>query len=174
MIKEKCPICDEENIIFQQHKSFDPYAGEVKITTIKCNYCDYKKNDVELEKISKPKTYEVEIENENDLNIRIIKSSNSDIEIPELSLYLESSNTSEGFITNVEGLLKRFENQIKFIKKSSNLNNEKKENLNLIIKNIEKVFLGKKKIKIKLIDNFGNSAIISQKAKIKENGEKHQ
>ena len=70
---------------------------------------------------------------------------------------------SEGYVTNIEGLLKKVKDVIERKKESLE---EKKERIQAIklIKKINKILFGQDKIKITIEDPSGNSAIISDKA----------
>jgi zinc finger protein len=74
---------------------------------------------------------------------------------------------SIGFISNIEGILSRFEKIIEDEYKDSEDDETKKHAKNLL-KKIRKVKFGDVPLKIIIEDPSGNSAIISQKAKIEK------
>jgi len=73
---------------------------------------------------------------------------------------------SEGFISNIEGIIKRFQQQINILKSDSTLD-KSQEKIKNIIKGIEQVLAGEKEMTLKLTDKSGNSTIISDKVKVK-------
>jgi zinc finger protein len=94
-----------------------------------------------------------------DLDIKVIKSGTATITIPEFGATITPGPFSEGFITNVEGVLERVEDALTFMlssadgkrlkkgekmRKQMQMSRESKPNFTLIIK-----------------DPFGNSDIIS-------------
>ena len=80
---------------------------------------------------------------------------------------MEPGVASIGFVSNVEGLLDRFK---KVIEDERNVteDDEIKDNAKKLLKKIWKVKLGELPIKIIIEDETGNSAIISDKAKIEK------
>jgi len=103
----KCPCCGRDlNILTHIHEI--PYFGKIAIFTVICE-CGFKKTDIEYLEEKKFKKHILKVESEKDLEAKIVRSSYGKIEIPELGLELLPGPAAEGFITNVEGLLMRFE-----------------------------------------------------------------
>jgi zinc finger protein len=76
---------------------------------------------------------------------------------------IESGSASNGYVTNVEGLLNRFKKQIEFLKESSDDKADQKKAKNYL-KKLQKVVWGQEPLTLVLEDKTGNSAIISEKA----------
>ncbi len=74
---------------------------------------------------------------------------------------------SEGFITNVEGVIRKFQNQIISLKDGEE-DKAKRKTLKNLLKGIDQVLDGEKKITMKMIDKSGNSAIVSDKVTVKK------
>jgi zinc finger protein len=165
---QQCPICAQEKATFSEYEIEDAYAGPIAIFTIKCLACNFKNSDLEFIEPGKPAEYSLDIEGKEDLSIRVIKSGMCEIKIPSFRLTVDSSMGSEGFITNVEGLLRRFEQQINILKEDSELDKLQRKKLKNVLQGLEEVYAGEKKITIKMKDESGNSAIISDKVKIKK------
>lgn len=165
---QQCPVCGQEKATFTEYETEDPFAGTIAIFAIKCNACGFKNSDLEFIEPGQPAEYSLDIESKEDLNIRVIKSGACEIKIPSFRISVDSSMGSEGFISNVEGVITKFKNQILLLKDDSDLEKEQRKKLKNILKGIEQVLNGEKKITLKLIDDSGNSAIISDKASIKK------
>lgn len=165
---QECPVCTKKEAVFSEYETSDPFAGQIAIFTIKCNACGFKNSDLEFLEPKQPAEYKLEISCLEDLNIRVIKSGVCQIKIPNFRISVESTMNSEGFISNVEGVLNRFKKQIEFLKQDADLDKTKRKKIKNILKGLEQVFNGEKKITLKLIDETGNSAIISDKAEIKK------
>jgi len=166
--KQQCPMCAKNNAVFSEYEIEDPYAGPIAIFSIKCNSCGYKNSDLEFIEPGEPAEYILDIESKEDLNIRVIKSGQCEIKIPSFRISVDSSMNSEGFISNVEGVLNRFKKQIEFLKTDSDLDKLQRKKLKNILNGLDDVFEGTKKITLKLIDKTGNSAMISDKVKVKK------
>ena len=102
-----CPSCNKKSLRVNNTIISIPYFGEVLDFTILCSNCDYKKADIMPIEVKEPSRYSLNVESACDVNIRIVKSSTCTIKIPELGVTVEPGPISEGYISNVEGLLSR-------------------------------------------------------------------
>ena len=159
---EKCPICGANTLTLTEMERDVPYFGPLAIFSMDCSSCKYHKADVEALEEHEPAKFVVEVENDEDLKIRVIKSSFALIKIAHVGS-IEPGETSNGYITNVEGILNRMKRQVESIRDTSDDPSDVKKAKN-IIKKLQKVLWGQEKIKITLEDPTGNSAIISDKA----------
>jgi len=105
--------------------------------------------------------YTFEVQNENDLNVRIIKSSQATIKIPRL-IEITPGPISNGYVTNVEGILSRIKKVIEDQKNDEDPAVAKKAKNHL--KKIQRVLWGRESLTIIIDDPSGNSAILSDKA----------
>ncbi|MFW5704807.1 MAG: ZPR1 zinc finger domain-containing protein [Nanoarchaeota archaeon] len=165
---QQCPVCGQNKAVFTEYEIEDAFAGPIAIFTIKCNSCGFKSSDLEFIEPGQPAEYSVDIESKEDLSIRVIKSGGCEIKIPNFRISVDSTFNGEGFISNVEGVLNRFRGQIELLKGDSDLEKTDRKKLKNLIKGIDEVLAGEKKITIKLRDSTGNSAIISDKAQVKK------
>lgn len=165
---QQCPICAQNKATFSEYEIDDAFAGPIACFSIKCNACGFKNSDLEFLEPGPAAEYSIDIETKEDLNIRVIKSGECEIKIPSFRISVDSTMSSEGFISNIEGVLNRFKHQIEFLREDLDLEKEKRKKLKNILNGIEEVFNGEKKITVKLIDKSGNSAIISDKVQVKK------
>lgn len=165
---QQCPICGKNKATFSEYEIDDAYAGPIAIFSIKCLDCGFKNSDLEFIEQGEPAEYSVDIESLEDLNIRVIKSGACEIKIPNFRISVDSTMGNEGFISNIEGVIDRFKQQILFLKRDSDLDKTKRKKLKNLLKGIEDVLAGERKITLKLIDDSGSSAIISDKVKVKK------
>src|SRR3989338_7700471 len=91
----------------------------------------------------------------------------ADIKVPQLHMSVTPGPASEGYISNIEGLLNRFEKVIEDERESSEEENAKTTAKNLL-KKIRKVKWGEMPLKIVIEDPSGNSAIISEQTIIEK------
>lgn len=165
---QECPACGEKKAVFTEYETEDPYCGPIAIFSIKCEACGYKNSDLEIIENGTPAEYSLEIENPQDLSARVIKSGACEIKIPSFRISVDSDANSEGYVTNIEGLINRFKKNVSLLKDDPDISKEERKKVKNILKNIDKVLFGEKKIKIVLRDTTGNSAIISDKVQIKK------
>lgn len=163
---QRCPICHKNTLTLTEITKEIPYFGKIFIFSMKCSSCKYSISDIESETKKEPSKYIFEITSSKDMNIRVVKSSNATIKIPQLKMSVKPGPASEGYISNIEGILDRF---VKIIEKEKQSEDKKvKKHAKNLLKKIRKVKQGDIKLKIIIEDPTGNSAIISDKAKIEK------
>ena len=159
---QQCPICMKNTLTLMEDEQEVPYFGKMAVFSMTCSDCGFRKADVEALEPQEPVKFSIEIDSEDDMNIRIIKSSEATVKIPHV-ITMESGPASNGYITNVEGLLLKAKEAIQTMKESDDDKSVQKKCKNML-KKLQKVIWGQEKIKITIEDPTGNSAIISEKA----------
>ena len=157
-----CPMCMKKTLTLMEEEMEVPYFGKLFLFSMTCSNCKYHKADVESIEKKDPTKYTLEVNSENDMKIRIVKSSQATVKIPHITT-IEPGVQSNGYITNVEGLLNRVKQQIEQIRDSEEDDSLRKKAKNML-KKLTKVMWGNDKLKIIIEDPSGNSAIISEKA----------
>lgn len=159
---QKCPICGKKTLVLMQEQIEIPFFGKTLIFSMNCSDCKYHKADVESMEEKEPCKYTLEISKEDDLKIRIVRGSNATVKVPHITT-IEPGEGANGYITNVEGILKRIKHQIEVVKETEEDDAAKKKAKNLL-KKLTKIMWGQEKTKLIIEDPTGNSAIISEKA----------
>jgi zinc finger protein len=109
----KCPVCSVDGVATSIMKEIEiPHFGKVLETTIQCEKCGFKHSDVIALEHNDPAKYSLKITKET-LSVRVVRSQSATVTIPELGVKVEPGPKSEGYVTNVEGILTRFEGAIK-------------------------------------------------------------
>ncbi len=157
-----CPMCRKKTLTLMESKLEVPYFGNVFVFSMTCSSCNYRKADLEAEEKKEPCKYTFEVKNKKDLNVRVIKSSEATVKIPHVGT-MSPGPASEGFISNVEGIIVKFKEQVETLRDTEEDPAAKKKAKKLL-KKIQKVLWGNEKLKIIIEDPTGNSAIISDKA----------
>ena len=100
------------------------------------------------------------------LSTRVAKSQTATITIPELGIKVEPGPKSQGYVSNVEGILSRFEEAvIRAIKlEGENIDVDVQENALNIIELITNIKMGDLETVMILEDPFGNSVIDDEDA----------
>lgn len=108
----KCPACAVEGVAKSIMKEIEiPHFGKVLETTIQCPSCGFRHSDVICLEQNDPAKYILEI-NKNNLSVRVVRSQSATVTIPEAGIKVEPGPKSEGYVTNVEGVLTRFESAV--------------------------------------------------------------
>jgi zinc finger protein len=159
---QDCPFCHEKTMTMVESEKDIPYFGLTYIFSMDCSSCKYHKADVEAAERREPTRYIVEISKEEDMKIRIVKSSEATVKLPHITT-IEPGSASNGYVTNVEGILNRIKHEIEVIRDSAEEEEDRKKAKNLL-KKLTRIMWGQESIKLTIDDPSGNSAIISDKA----------
>jgi len=160
--KQPCPMCGKNTLTLIEAEDNIAYFGKVYLFSMDCSNCKYKKADIEAAEQKEPCKYTLEVNSEKDMSIKIVKSSNATVKIPHV-ITITSGPASQGYITNVEGLLNKVKSAIQSAMDAEEDKNAVKKARKLI-KKINRVVWGSEKLKIIIEDPSGNSAIVSDKA----------
>ena len=163
-------MCESSNVEFGEMFYELPYVGKSYLYSIFCKNCGYRKRDIILLEIKEPRRYIITISNPEDLCIKIIRSHTARIILPEVGIEINPGAAAEMFINNVEGLIQKVLEVVEMAKRFNERegNEEGVKNAEMIISYLNEVLNGKKKLTIIIEDKFGNSAILSDKAKVEK------
>lgn len=159
---EQCPICGEKTLTLTEMTRDIAFFGELSLFSMTCSSCHYHKADVESLEEHEPAKFSFTVESEEDLKVRVIKSSMGLVKFGRLGS-IEPGEAANGYITNIEGLINRIKQRIEFIRDNSDDADERKKAKNHM-KKITRVLWGQEALTITIEDPTGNSAIISEKA----------
>ncbi len=162
--RTSCPLCQEDLIISWQGDEI-PYFGEVMHIAARCK-CGFRFADTLILSQKEPTRYELQLEGPDDLNIRVVRSTSGTIRIPELGIVVEPGSISDSYVTNIEGVLDRIYNVVVTATKWSEDDEEKYSRGLEVQNNLKEAIEGTRSLTVIVEDPFGNSAIISDKAKI--------
>jgi zinc finger protein len=153
-----CPVCNAKGSMEITTKTEKiPYFGEIMESTVKCRECGYKHSDTICLDQKEPVRYSMKIKKDN-LNARVVKSQSATVTIPQLGLKVEPGPKSQGYVSNIEGLLNRFESAVITALKWAEDDNVK-ENALKILDEIVEVKSGKKEVTVIIEDPFGHSMV---------------
>jgi zinc finger protein len=156
-----CPTCNTE-IEYLYTTENIPYFSDILIISAICDSCGYKYVDTQLLRSHEPVRYEVAVDKEEDLGIRVVRSMSASLEIPELGVRIDPGPACQGFVSNIEGVLDRVEQIVKGALLWGE--NKERENASILLEKIKGVKCGAFPITLILEDRCGNSAIIADKA----------
>ncbi len=158
-----CPVCAKKTLTLTESEMEVPYFGTLLIFGMNCSDCGFKKGDVEAAEQKEPSKWTFEVASTKDLSVRVVKSSEGTVKLGNIGS-IEPGPSSEGYVTNVEGLITRIKEQVEHLRDAAE-EEEDKEKARNVLKKILRVFGGNDALKITIEDPSGNSAIISEKAK---------
>lgn len=160
-----CLFCKEKTLTLTEETYNIPHFGKCFLMSMNCTSCSYNSSDVEAEERKPPTKQTFMLENKKDLNVRVIKSSEATVRVPQLKMEVTPGIASSGYISNVEGVLLRFKKIIEKERDGADDPSIRKHAKNLL-KKLWKAELGEFPLKIIIEDPSGNSAIISDKTEV--------
>ena len=113
-----CPICASTgNVNMMAHIDEIPYFGEHTQVTILCHDCGWRQTDFIPAEGKKAGGWSMVIDSEDKLRARVVRSSSCTVRIPELDLEVNPGTSSTGYVSNVEGVLHRFQEIINMVER---------------------------------------------------------
>ena len=107
-----CPVCKRPLKVVVKEQS-DFVGGSVTLVALICKACPYKTLDILPNESHPPARLVFHVRSERDLNVIVARSSTATIRIPEIKASITPGTASPGFITTVEGVLRRFKMHLK-------------------------------------------------------------
>ena len=131
--KAPCPICKKKSLELREEETEVPYFGKMFLFSMACEECKYYKADMEALEKQEPCKWTFEVDGEEDLKVRVIKSAEATVKIPHVAS-ITPGPASNGYITNVEGIINRIKHQIESARDSEEDNAVKKKAKNMLKK----------------------------------------
>ncbi len=157
-----CPACGREILIVYERLEI-PHFSDVLLIVVACEGCGYRHVDTIILGEGEPVRWTVRVESPEGLSIRVVRSTTGTIEIPELGMKVEPGTACEGFVTNVEGVLKRFEQAVGSYLMGTDDEGER-ERARAVLDRIAAARNAAMPFTLILEDPAGNSALIGEKA----------
>ena len=163
-MKIDCPVCGGKNTAISITETHEvAYFGEVIESLVQCDKCGFKHSDVMCVEQKDPAKHSLQI-TQDSLSSRVVRSQTSTVSLPEIGIKVEPGPKSEGYVSNVEGVLVRFkeatERALNMFHDETSQNNGK-----IVLDNIEKVLNGELETLLLIEDPFGQSKIMDIHAK---------
>lgn len=145
------------------HRLEIPHFSDLLLVVISCGTCGYRHTDTIILGEGDPVRWTVRVEEPGDLAIRVARSTTGTIEIPELGLAVEPGTACEGFVTNIEGVLSRFEQAVETVLANPESDEERAAALRM-----KETLAAAREVAfpftVILEDPAGNSVLVSEKA----------
>ncbi len=169
-VEHPCPACGEEDCLNLLANTSDiPYFGEHTQITLSCNSCGLRQTDFIPSEERGPTGHRLLVSEEEHLNVRVVRGPSATIRIPELDLEIAPGSHASGYVTNIEGLIRRFADIIQMmarqIEKEESEGVEGASSQLAILSMLEEAILtaveepGKVSIELELLDPKGHSSI---------------
>jgi zinc finger protein len=134
------------------------HFGAVLLSVAACQRCGYRHSDVIALTNREAIALTAKISCLDDLNMRVIKSGTATVSIPEFGATITPGPYSEGYISNVEGLLAKIEDALTFMLSTAKGKRLKKGER--MLKKMQIARDSKPRFTLIIKDPLGNSAIV--------------
>lgn len=163
--ESRCPVCGADHAVLRTIRLDVPYFGEIFETIFLCSRCGFKHADTMMPRRGLPVEYSIRVESEADLFVRAVKSSSATVAVPELGLLWEPGPASLAEVTNVEGLLRRFEDAVR---RAMSLfeSEETASRGQKLLDDLDAVIEGRAQASVVMKDPYGNSALLDPSGRV--------
>ena len=114
-VESVCPVCNSENTKVTQKIMDIPHFPQMWFFNLTCGDCHFVHNDFLNLSVKEPTRYTYHAENEDDYTSKIVRASNGTIRFPQLGAMIEPGPNADGFISNIEGILRDIQSKAKFL-----------------------------------------------------------
>ena len=127
VIEQSCPMCHEESSVSMLVNVHEiPYFGEQTELTLACKSCGWRKTDFIAGDGGEPVAWTISV-NSDTLDGRVVRSSSCTVRIPELEIEVEPGVAADGYVSNVEGVISRFEDAIGMLKRQAQSEGDRRD-----------------------------------------------
>jgi len=161
VIPAPCPECGKEIEYIYDTENI-PYFSDILLISGVCN-CGFRIVDTMVLNDHEPCRWEMKVETQNDLDARVIRSMQGEIDIPEFGINIHPGPACFGFVSNIEGILERAEDAVK--RASISCEGDEITRAAELLEEIEKAKKSELPFTVIITDPSGNSGIVSSKAK---------
>ena len=162
-IEQPCPICDSvSGLTMIAHTTEIPYFGEHTQLTLLCDLCGWKHTDFIPAEGRKPGSWSLLIDSTEHMSTRIVRSGSCTVRLVELDLEALPGGASTGYVSNIEGVLSRFEEVIISLQRGAE--REVASQCTDLLAVLSRVRSGDYSVQLQLLDPMGHSQILHDDA----------
>ena len=157
---QRCPVCSRDAFSTTLIPYEIPHFRMSMFFVLHCDSCGYKNSDIISMDEKKPVRQSIRVSGSDALDVRVIKSSTAKVIVPGI-IEVVGGSMSEGYISNVEGVLNRILGALEFARHTS----EDEKEMKLAerhIRHIRDAIDGVGSIDLIIDDPAGNSAILGK------------
>lgn len=157
---ERCPVCGRDSLRVTEVLYNDSAFGELILYSNQCDYCGFRRVDIQYLNSRGPSRIVYEVEDDVDVyRTYVFRSRTARISSPELGFEIDPGPDAEAMITTVEGLLLRM---LDVAERMEVLNEDNEESVNRLREfkdRVQRALQGNLRFRIIIEDPNGNSII---------------
>ncbi len=163
-IDVSCIICGfDEGLKMLAHTEEIAYFGEHTQVTLTCPGCGWRQTDFIPAEAREGSCQTYHIDSAEDLQVRIIRGSACTVRLIELDLEVRPGSHSTGYVSNIEGVLNRFQDVIDMVDRQAVVegNEEAISELSKLTEAMLEIREGKRGATLEFLDPHGHSMIMT-------------
>jgi zinc finger protein len=164
-IEVSCVICGyDEGLSMLAHTEEIAYFGEHTQITLTCPGCGWRQTDFIPAEAREGSCQSYLIDSIEDLKVRVIRGSAGTVRLLELDLEARPGSHSTGYVSNIEGVLNRFQDVIDMVGRQAAIeaNEETITELAQLTQAMIEIRGGKREATLQFLDPHGHSMILTE------------
>ena len=164
-IEVSCIICGyDEGLSMLAHTEEIAYFGEHTQITLTCPGCGWRQTDFIPAEAREGSCQTYLIDSIEDLKVRVIRGSACTVRLLELDLEVRPGSHSTGYVSNIEGVLNRFQDVIDMVGRQAAIegNEEDIAGLAQLTQAMSEIREGQREATLQVLDPHGHSMILTE------------
>ncbi len=164
-IEVSCTICGyDEGLSMLAHTEEIAYFGEHTQITLTCPGCGWRQTDFIPAEAREGSCQTYLIDSIDDLKVRVIRGSACTVRLLELDLEVRPGSHSTGYVSNIEGVLNRFQDVIDMVDRQAAIeaNEEDIVGLAKLTQAMIEIREGQRETTLQFLDPHGHSMILTE------------
>ena len=164
-IEVSCIICGyDEGLSMLAHTEEIAYFGEHTQITLTCPGCGWRQTDFIPAEAREGSCQTYLIDSIEDLKVRVIRGSACTVRLLELDLEVRPGSHSTGYVSNIEGVLNRFQDVIDMVDRQAAIEANEEDILGLakLTQAMIEIREGQRETTLQFLDPHGHSMILTE------------
>ena len=163
-IDVSCVICGfDGGLSMLAHTEEIAYFGEHTQVTLTCPGCGWRQTDFIPAEAREGSSHTYRIDSTDDLQVRVIRGSACTVRLLELDLEVRPGSHSTGYVSNIEGVLNRFQDVVDMVGRQAAIEGDDGAitELEQLTQAMLEIRRGQRKATLQLQDPHGHSMILT-------------
>ena len=163
-IDVSCVICGfDGGLSMLAHTEEIAYFGEHTQVTLTCLGCGWRQTDFIPAEAREGSSHTYRIDSTDDLQVRVIRGSACTVRLLELDLEVRPGSHSTGYVSNIEGVLNRFQDVVDMVGRQAAIEGDDGAitELEQLTQAMLEIRQGQREATLQLLDPHGHSMILT-------------
>ena len=163
-IDVSCVICGfDGGLSMLAHTEEIAYFGEHTQVTLTCPGCGWRQTDFIPAEAREGSSHTYRIDSTDDLQVRVIRGSACTVRLLELDLEVRPGSHSTGYVSNIEGVLNRFQDVVDMVGRQAAIEGDDGAitELEQLTQAMLEIRRGQREATLQLLDPHGHSMILT-------------